>query len=607
MPITYQFNRNRLFSNRLQSVTFSLLLLLIFVGTLAAETPDRVTRPVDSGRTLVLQGNIHHLAQTKFDQGVADPRTPMNDMVFLVKPSAAQLADLGQLLIDQQNQSSASFHRWLTAEAFGERFGLSDSDLAKVSTWLKSAGFTISHQARSRNWIAFSGTAELTARAFHTSIHRYASDDPADRQIRYANATDPSIPEALADVAGGLLGLNNFHMQPAGHLVTSATPGATPAYTVGSTHLLAPADFETIYDLAPLVQSGLDGTGQSIAVVGESDVLPSDLSAFRTRYGLPAKSPSFVPYGADPGYNGAELEGNLDLEWAGAIAPKASIYYVYGQSAFIAAVYAIELDIASIVSISYSGCENDYAQAGYEPLAQQANAQGITIISSAGDAGPAGCDSQGSEPLATHGRQVAFPAVLPEVTSIGGSQFVEGTGTYWATTNSAAFGSALSYIPETAWNQSGSDGLFASGGGESRLYAKPVWQTGTGVPGDNARDVPDLTFSAASHDPYVIYYEGGNAAVYGTSCGTPSMAGIVALLNQYQIGKGIQKLPGLGNINPQIYRLAQSAPSAFNDIVTGNNTVPCAQGSPDCTTGSFGIPGRAGLRYGYRSRLHRRQ
>jgi uncharacterized protein (TIGR03437 family) len=584
---TIHFNRDRIRGNKsyslAASLAASLALFACLTGYSIAAAADRVTALVDPTHTRVLKGNVHHLAQAQYDLGAADPQTPMNDMVFLVKPSAAQQGDLEQLLSDQQNPLSPRFHQWLTPEAFGERFGLSAADLAKVSQWLKSAGFAIHRQARGGNWIAFSGTAAQASRAFHTSIHRYA----VNGETHYANTGDPAVPEALSDVTGGFLGLNDFHLQPASRLV--------PDFNSGSSHYLAPADFSTIYDLAPLTQSGMDGTGQSIAVVGESDVLTSDLSAFRTRYGLPANTPKFILYnGIDPGANGAELEGALDLEWAGAIAPKATIYYVYGASAFTAAVYAIDLDLAPIVSISYGGCEGDYAPAGYQPLAQQANAQGITILSASGDAGPAGCDRQGSEPLATRGRQVSFPAVLPEVTSIGGSQFMEGTGSYWAGGNAANFGSALSYIPETTWNESTATGLGASGGGSSRLYSKPAWQTGPGTQIDASRDVPDVSFSAAGHDAYLINYAGSIAAVAGTSCGTPSMAGMVALLNQYQVANKRQTAPGLGNINPQLYRLAQLAPSAFHDITSGNTMVPCAQGSTDCATGSFGYPAGPG-------------
>ena len=502
----------------------------------------------------------------------------MNYMVMLLQPSSAQQADLAQLLAAQQDPASPQYHKWLTPEAFGERFGLSQGDLAKISAWLKAEGFSIDRQSRGGNWIAFSGSADQTSRAFHTSIHRYSFNG----ELHFANASDPQVPEALAGIAGAFLGLNDFPLEPQSHLVS-------PAYTNGGQHYLAPADFATIYNLTPLQQAGVDGTGQSIAIVGESDVFASDLSQFRTRYGLAANTPRMVLYGgADPGVTGALVEGELDLEWAGAIAPKASLTYVYGASAFSAMLYAIEANLAPIVSVSYGTCEVGVAAPAYEAIAQQANAQGITIVAASGDSGAAACDGQGFMPQATLGRSVLFPATMPEVTGIGGTQFAEGTGTYWAGTNSSTFGSALSYIPESVWNESDGSGLGASGGGASRLYSKPAWQIGPGVPADGARDVPDLAFSAAGHDAYELVFEGGNASIAGTSCGTPTFAAIVALLNQYQIKNAHQTSPGLGNINPQLYRLAQSAPSAFHDVTSGNNMVTCAQGSPDCATGSFG-------------------
>ena len=552
----------------------------------AAAPPDRIPGAIVSNRMFPVSGNVHSLAQAQYDRGEIDPNTPLNYVVMLLSPSPAQQADLGQLLADQQNPASAEYHRWLTPEEFAERFGLSQGDMAKISSWLGAQGLTVSHQARGRNWIAFSGTAGQTSGAFHTSIHRYE----VNGESHFANSAAPQVPEALSGIVSGFLGLNDFHAAPMGQLV-NASYGAKPSYTSGGQHFIAPADFATIYNLKPLQQSGLDGTGQSIAVVGQSDVQASDLTAFRTLSGLPANAPKMVLYGGgDPGFTSSELEGTLDLEWAGAIAPNATIDYVYGPDAFSAMVVAIEADLAPIISVSYGLCEVNFATSAFEALAQQANAQGITIVSASGDSGAAGCDQQGVLPMATKGRSVSVPAAMPEVTSIGGTQFVEGTGAYWSNTNSANSGSALSYIPEVAWNESSDLGLFASGGGASRYFSKPAWQSGPGVPNDNARDVPDLAFSAASHDGYLVVYGGQRASVYGTSCGTPSMAAIVALLNQYQISSGTQKTPGLGNINPQLYRLAQSQPSAFQDTTSGDTTVPCAQGSPDCALGSFGYP-----------------
>jgi uncharacterized protein (TIGR03437 family) len=563
-----------------------LLPIFLAVSIAAAAAPSRITRTVDTARTRGVAGSVHRLAQSRYDVGAVDPQTALNDMILLIKPSEAQQTDLDRLLTDQQNPSSAQFHKWLSPEQFGDRFGLSASDHSKIAGWLTASGFKVNTAARGRNWVSFNGSAAQVSRVFHTSIHRFR----VNGESHIANATDLAVPEAFADVVGGFLGINDFQLKSMAHVVVP--PG--PDFNSGTSHYLSPADFGTIYDLTPVIQSGLDGTGQSIAIVGESDVLISDIRAFRTRFGLAANDPKMVPYGADPGFNGAQLEGNLDLEWAGALAPNATIYYVYGQSAFTAILAAINLNVAPVISISYGTCEVDASQPFFRSIAQQGNAQGITLLSASGDSGAAGCDAQDTQPLATEGRMVDFPAVMPEVTAVGGTQFAEGTGTYWGTSNSPVGGSALSYIPEKAWNESGTAGLGATGGGVSGFYTQPAWQTGSGVPLDGFRHVPDISLSAAGHDGYLIIYNGGLGAVGGTSCSTPSMAALIALLNQWQIANGTQKQPGLGNINPQLYRLAQAAPSIYHDVIAGDNMVTCMQGTQDCSTGSFGDPAVAG-------------
>jgi len=559
-------------------ITLVFVGLLFFARNATAAPPDRVTRPVDARQTRPVSGNFHRSAQAQFDRGAVDPDMRMDYMMLMVKPSAGQQSELDGLLTSQQNPSSPLFHRWLTPEEFGGRFGLSPSDHSKVVAWLATEGFTVNESARGRNWIAFSGTASQVVKSLHTSIHRFQ----VDGRMHFANLQEPSVPEALTGVIAGFLGLDDFSLE------SFARP-VPPEYNSGPSHYLAPEDFATIYNVTPLYRAGLDGAGQSIAIVGQSGVLLSDIRAFRTRYNLPANDPKMLLYSStDPGINGAQIEGNLDLEWAGAIAPKATIYYIYGPSAISATVSAINLNLAPIISISYGTCEVNASLSFYRSITQQANAQGITILSASGDSGAAGCDLQGLAAFATHGRLVSFPAVMPEVTAVGGTQFVEGNGTYWGTANAPNFGSALSYIPEAAWNESGTIGLLSGGGGASQLYSRPAWQTGFGVPSDNARYVPDISLSAALHDAYVVTFQGANVAVGGTSASAPSMAGVIALLNQYQVTNGFQKQPGLGNINPQLYRLAQSVPAAFHDIAEGNNIVACAQGTPDCLTGSFG-------------------
>jgi uncharacterized protein (TIGR03437 family) len=527
---------------------------------------------------------VHRLAQPKFDRGAVDPAMTLDQITLMVKLSRAQQDDLDQLLAGQQNPSSPLFHQWLTPEEFGSRFGLSPADHSKVVAWLTAEGFDVTDSARGRNWISFRGTAGQVAQSLHTRMRRYE----VNGEMHYANSTALSVPEALTDVVEGFLGLDDFKLKPQSKLVA-------PAYNSGSNHYMVPEDFATIYNVAPLYAAGLDGAGQGIAVVGQSAILLSDIRAFRTRYNLPANDPKMLLYSsADPGYNSAQVEGNLDVEWAGAIAPKATIYYVYGQSAFSAFISAVNANLAPVISISYGGCENDYRPTYYRSIAQQANAQGITVLASSGDAGAMGCDVQGSA-YGANGRVAAFPTVLPEITSVGGTQFVEGSGSYWASTNSANYGSAKSYIPEAVWNEtSQAEGILAGGGGVSRLHPQPAWQTGPGVPNDGFRHYPDVSFSAALHDAYFITYLATNGGVAGTSASTPAMAGVVALLNQYQMSKGMQAQPGLGNINPQLYRLAQSAPAVFHDIVDGDNKVICGQGTPDCMDGSIGYAAAAG-------------
>jgi uncharacterized protein (TIGR03437 family) len=221
-------------------------------------------------------------------------------------------------------------------------------------------------------------------------------------------------------------------------------------------------------------------------------------------------------------------------------------------------------------------------------MAKQANAQGITWFSASGDTGAADCSYLGMSDAA-----VDIPGSIPEVTSVGGTAFQEGLGQYWAATNNGASGSALSYIPEIVWNDSAADGDPASsGGGSSQFFTNPSWQTGAGVPGDNARHVPDISMNAsADHDGYLVYSQGADNVFGGTSVPSPVYAGLAALLNQYLIAHGKQSAPGLGNINPTLYSMAQSNPAAFHDITTGDNivTVTCPPRSRRCTPGTVGF------------------
>jgi uncharacterized protein (TIGR03437 family) len=551
-------------------------LTMLLCGLLVAASVDRI-RTIDSRQTSILRNHTHPAAVAANDQGAVDPDMLMDHMMLMVKPSATQQADLDRLLTDQQNPSSPNYHKWLTPEEFGGRFGLSAGDNSKVVAWLKGEGFTINELARGSNWVAFTGNAGQVSRSFHTSIHHFQ----VKGEKHFANTSDPEVPAAIADIVGGIQGLHDFNP-------IRAKARFDPNYTTSTgTHILTPEDYATIYNINPLYKSGFDGSGQKIAVVEVGIVSLDDYHLFRNTFGLVANDPILVPW-SSPSLS-IDGEGTLDVEWAGAVAPRAQMYYVYGPSPFTSLTFAINNNIAPIISISYYSCEGNVSPMFYRSALQQANSQGITVLSASGDGGGAGCSDQFNY-WASHGPLLQFPGVLPEVTAVGGTMFVEGSGTYWSTTNSNNLGSALSYIPERVWNESiGGDIIAASTGGPSTVYSKPVWQQGPGVPDDGARDVPDLALTSAGHDPYYVAQGGRLGTTYGTSAASPAMAGIIAILEQYQVAKGFQKLgSGLGNINPQLYRLAQTAPTSFHDIVNGDNKVPCTQGSPGCISGTYG-------------------
>jgi len=545
--------------------------------------PNRIadTR-IDDTHRVVLTGSLHPKARPQYDQGPVDRSLQIGYITLMLKPSASQQSTLEQLLQEQQDRASPHYHRWLTPQQFGDRFGLSNSDYGAVVSWVESQGLQVEDKARARNWVAFSGSAGQVANAFQTEIHRYL----VNGETHFANATALRIPEALDNVVGGVRGLNDFWERPR----------RKPEFTTSTAlHQLAPDDWATIYDVTPLYQMGIDGTGQRLVILGRSDTNQAYMDAFRSMFGLPPSQIEMHLIGPDPGVTNAAGEAALDLEWSSAIARNATIVYVYSSNFFDAAQAAVDQNLGPVMSLSFGTCEPE-GISGNRSIAQQANAQGITWLASSGDSGPAACDPHGifgstQGGVASQGLAVSIPASFPEVTAMGGTEFNEGSGQYWNSSNSATGGSAISYVPEMVWNDTAAGGgLLASGGGASIYFPKPAWQTGAGVPDDNARDIPDISFNASGdHDGYMVVNANGQRITGGTSASSPSFAGVIALLNQYVVTHGLQTQPGLGNINPDLYRLAQTTTNVFHDITAGNNSVPCAPESPDCTSGSYGF------------------
>ncbi|HMD70498.1 MAG TPA: protease pro-enzyme activation domain-containing protein [Bryobacteraceae bacterium] len=572
---------------------------------------NRLRGAIDSARMVPLRGSVHASALPQNEIGLADPGRTLNHISINFKPAPDQQAELDRLLADQQDPASPGFHAWLTPEQFGDRFGLSAADLAAVVEWLRDAGFQVTGAAAARNWVAFDGSVATVQRAFHTEIHNYR----VGGERHFANSSEPSLPAAIAPLVTAINGLNDFHLTPAIRRVQSQGR-ASPDYTNGANHVLVPDDYAVIYDIRPLYNQGYDGTGQKLVILGESDITLSDITSFRSTTGLPAikLQQILVPGVTDPGHvTDPEGEADLDLEWSGAVARNAAIIYVYSPNVSDAMQYALSPPAGTalpgpVVSMSFGGCEakNGQSLPWLQSLVNQGNAQGVTLIASSGDSGAAGCDVQGKSPLAEGGLGVEVPAAVPNVTALGGTQFNEGAGNYWSTTNSSTGASAQSYIPEVAWNESGTSGLAASGGGISTYYPKPAWQTGfAGVPAGNFRAVPDVAMAAAAgHDGYLwvsssdptmplCKVASNYCSIGGTSAAAPSFAGIITILNQFAAANGSPlSNGGQGNLNPTLYRLftttSSTASKAFHDITSGNNVVQCQGGTPDCTSGSYG-------------------
>jgi subtilase family serine protease len=563
-----------------------LVALLAGAVTIAA-TPAaaRLQRVVNNNDTLVMPGHVHPLARPEFDVGATDPSLPMEKMILTLRRSPEKQARLDQLLGELHNPTSPNFHRWLTPEEFGRQFGPDPEDIAVVTDWLGSQGFVVEEVGKGRTWINFSGKVSHVERAFRTRMRNYL----VEGHVRHANDRDPAIPRGLADLVAGVVSLHNFPLKAMNSGVRPlARDVAQPEYTAGSSHYMSPGDFAVIYNVNPLYNAGINGSGTTIAIAGRTNPSSSNWATFRAAMGLSANAPQVIVNGADPGDLGAleDGEADLDVEWSGVVARNATIKFVTSKSTtssdgvYLSAQYIVQNNLADVMSVSFGACEAQLGSANsfYNTLWQQAAALGITVFVSSGDSGGAGCDAHDASSGTV--RAVNGMASTPYSVAVGGTQFNEGGGSYWNATNGAGDTSAISYIPEVAWNESGTvsggTGLWATGGGVSSIYSKPSWQASPGVPADGKRDVPDVSLSAAGHDGYLVQTQGALMAMSGTSASSPAFAGLMALIVQHT---GQRQ----GNANPRFYQLANAqygsgGPAVFHDTTSGNNSVPGVTG-----------------------------
>ncbi len=669
-------------------------------ATQAARIPARVTQTLDEGNRVTLHGNVHPMARAEFDRGAVADSEPASRMTLLLQRSSDQETALRQLLEQQQDKTSPNYHKWLIPDQFGKQYGPADSDIQAVTDWLTSRGFTGIKVGAGRTTIEFSGNVGQVRNAFQTEFHHFF----VNGKMHVANVSDPQIPAALAPVVGGVLSLHDFRpraqVQKLGTFrKTKATGEVKPLFTfagcgASSTvpcYAVGPGDFQKIYNV-PYTPGTSDGTGVTIAIVQDSNINIADVTSFRSLFGLPANfsTSNIILNGPDPGiqgpdsFTGDEIEANLDVQWAGAVAPGATVDLVVSQDSLsigtagidLSAIYIIDNNIAPIMSESFGSCEADLGVSGeqfYNQLWQQASAQGITVSIAAGDIGSATCDpssTASNQDVAALGLAVSGLASTPYNVALGGTDFQNGSvpSPFWNTTNTTSGTltqvSAKSYIPESTWNDSCAEpatagnvalnkctaatinannnpsamtfgiDLVAGGGGPSSLTSGgspvnpiPIWQKGTtGISAtETFRVLPDISFFAGNGfngSFYIICQQDANTGtgsstsscdlnspfndfqgVGGTSASAPAFAGVMALVNQ----KTGQRQ---GNANFVLYQLYKKNTAGtictsnaaavtatgciFYDTVTGNNSVACLGGSPNCSNTStaanqFGI------------------
>jgi hypothetical protein len=454
--------------------------------------------------------------------------------------------ELEQLLEAQQNPDSPSYHKWLTPEEFGNRFGVSEQTYERAVRWLEHQGFSNIQTSPNRLSIYFDGSASLVEQAFDVQIDIYEYEG----KQYHSNDREAQIPSEYQDVILGLF-LDDF-------------PTVAPLYRNGNYYSMSPQDMRIAYNLTPVYNRGVTGSGQNIAIVARSDFNLSDVQLFRSTFGLAANDPHKVFVGANPGNlgGGEEKEVLLDTEWAGAIAPNAVVQIVISPTLDISQSinYIVNsLSSTHVMSISFGLGESVVGSATLSNLMNlfsQAAAQGQTVLVASGDEGAQQSTGSGL----TAGADINYLCSSPNVTCVGGTNL---NGNWDGSYN------YIAYAGETAWS--------GSGGGKSSYVSKPSFQNGPGVPADGWRDVPDVAALASSPWAWIIV-EGGFSGLGGTSLAAPLWAGLFGLVNQAGSAGGV------GNANPRIYELGRNqyqsgGPAVFNDITSGSNTTSTVTGS----------------------------
>jgi subtilase family serine protease len=573
-----------------------------------SKTPDNMVE---------LHGLVPEWATDEADQGALPMPIQIPHLtVFLSRPAQNEWG-FQDLLLEQQNRSSALYHRWYSAKQIGQRFGPPADQLEEVVKWLRDSGLQVLSVSNSRVFIEVSGDTEVLSAALGIQFHLYK----VAGKTRVSIDGDPSVPRSLALIISSISGLSTEIGETTLHS-SGSHPLFTNCHGANCAHYIAPNDFAAIYDATPVYQKGLTGSGRVIGIIGMAEVYGADINAFNsvTDSSVPIPTVFVPPMGTDPGpalsappdgcsgddqppicsYFDYQKEATLDIQRAGSVAPGASLELIVSADTggdpgiLVATEYAVDggpTIPVDILSLSFLSCETGATsvQANtWNSLFQQAAAEGISVFVAAGDSDATSCEKHFETPVPNNQfLSINYLCASGSVTCMGGSEFNDtaSPSLYWGSANSEGLESALSYIPEGAWNdpiqQNGGVTSYVvegTGGGFSQFIPAPPWQATVNT--DLGRAVPDAAFSSSCHDAYFVCMaaDGGScvkdssgnfhfSAFCGTSAATPSMAGVMALVGQ---ANGSSQ----GNPNPGLYELAGNPSNGvFHDITIASSGV----------------------------------
>lgn len=410
---------------------------------------SRVTQTINDQQLFTIpKSHLAFLAHAPAPTPLADT-VRLNHLQLVLKPSPLAAAAMEQMITSQHNPKSAQFQKWMTPQQFGATYGLSNSDIAAVTSWLSSQGFTVNNVYPNKLQIDFSGTVGQVNKAFHTTENVYtmtavSQNGTSQTSRRMANVGNISIPAALKNVVAGVMGLSNFHAEAyvkapgkakwdpakkafvntqaassAGAAPKAGSKGQAIGFADGSMRLLVPEDMATMYGINTIRANGVTGAGITIAVVENQDMNPQDWTNFVNAFGLSQyggtfnlinPAPTSGPNNCvDPSVQifGESSETILDSEWATAMAPGANVevascsdytadFSAYTTDNFFGGVYLASVNLINagsrpdIISASYGYGEyytDAASKTAIDLMWAQADAEGISVFVSTGDSG----------------------------------------------------------------------------------------------------------------------------------------------------------------------------------------------------------------------------